>query len=156
MGNCTVNLKYRNYWYNLLFISSVNHRLWMDNTSMKVAIVYYCLYHFTGFSKIIHVWIFIKMCLCFVYFFILSVNLKQIHLIDPLPSVFISLFIIFTFSSISKNDSFGITTISLSWSLSALATHSVSEPDTTGRLLLGTRPGWLRFDWTYFEQKSKY
>ena len=29
-----------------------------------------------------------------VYFFILSVNLKLIHLIDPLPSVFISLFII--------------------------------------------------------------
>ena len=61
---------------------------------MKVAIVYYCLYHFTGFSKIIHVWIFIKMCLFFVYFFILSVNLKQIHLIGPIPSVFISLFII--------------------------------------------------------------
>ena len=60
---------------------------------MKVAIVYYCLYHFTGFSKIIHVCIFMKMSF-FVYFFILSVNLKQIHLIDPLPSVFISLFII--------------------------------------------------------------
>ena len=62
---------------------------------MKVAIVCYCLYQFTGFSKIIHVWIFIKMCLfLLVYFFILSVNLKQIHLIGPLPSVFISLFIV--------------------------------------------------------------
>ena len=51
---------------------------------------------------------------------------------------------IFKFSSISKNDSFGITTISLE--LSALATHTVP-------LLFGTRPRWLRFDWTYFEQK---
>lgn len=60
---------------------------------------------------------------------------------------------IFKFSSISKKDSFGTTNISLS--LSALATHSVSEPDVaiTGPLLFRTRPGWLRFDWTYFEQK---
>ena len=43
----------------------------------------------------LHVLIFIKMYLyLLVYFFILSVNLKLIHLIDPLPSVFISLFII--------------------------------------------------------------
>ena len=58
----------------------------------KVAIVYYCLYHFTGFSKIIPVWIFIKMYLyLLVYVFVLSVNMKLSHLIDPLPSVFISL-----------------------------------------------------------------
>ena len=44
-------------------------------------------------SKIIYVWIFIKMHLyLLVYFFILSVNVKLIHLIDSLPSVFISLF----------------------------------------------------------------
>ena len=66
----------------------------MNNAFMSLAIVYvYCLYHFTGFCKIIHVWIFIKMYpYILVYFFILSVNLKLIHLIDPLPSVFISLF----------------------------------------------------------------
>ena len=43
---------------------------------------------------------------------------KQFHLLCD---------IIFKFSSISEKDSFGISTIALS--LSALATHSVSEPD---------------------------
>ena len=66
----------------------------MNNAFMSMATVYiYCLYHFTGFCKIIHVWIFIKMYpYLLVYFFILSANLNLIHLIDPLPSVFISLF----------------------------------------------------------------
>ena len=88
-GNCTVNLKYCDYWHNLLFIPSV------DLICFYVGGHYLLLYHFTGFNKIIHVWIFIKMYLyLLVYFIILSVNLKLIHLSDPLPSVFISPFII--------------------------------------------------------------
>ena len=41
--------------------------------------------------------IFIKNLYVLPYFFILSVNLKLVHLVDPIPSVFISLFIIIIF-----------------------------------------------------------